>query len=98
MGVSAADQGLYGIVSGAAPATIADVLATMQRIDQALPDNDGLKWFNRLYMMVTQEVDTKPPAGGWKDAAWLDPLDVVFAQFYFKAIAAYVSGAEDAPN
>lgn len=98
MGVAAADQGLYGIVSGAAPATIADVLATMQRIDQTLPDNDGLKWFNRLYMMVTQEVDTKPPAGGWKDAAWLDRLDVVFAEFYFKAIAAYVSGAVDAPN
>ena len=98
MGVATADQVLYRIVSGASPTTIADVLGTMQRIDQALPDNDGLKWFNRLYMMVTQEVDTKPPAGGWKDAAWLVRLDVVFADFYFKAIAAYVSGAEDAPN
>jgi hypothetical protein len=98
MGVAAADQILYGIVSGAAPTTISDVLGTMQRIDQALADNDGLKWFNRLYMMVTQAVDTKPPAGGWKDPAWLERLDVVFAEFYFRAIAAYVSGAEDAPN
>src|ERR1700684_4288793 len=55
MGVAAVDQVLYEIVSGAAPTTIADVLGTMQRIDQALRDNDGLKWFNRLYMMVTQE-------------------------------------------
>jgi Family of unknown function (DUF5995) len=98
MSVAAADQGLYGIVSGASPATIDDVLAVMGRIDGALPDNDGLKWFNKLYMKVTEEVDTKPPAGGWKDAAWLTRLDVVFAGFYFKAVAAFLSGAADAPN
>jgi hypothetical protein len=98
MGVAAADQGLYGIVSGVAPVTIADVLGTMQRIDGALGYNDGLKWFNKLYMKVTEEVDTKPPAGGWKDAAWLTRLDVVFADFYFRAVAAFLSGAEDAPN
>ncbi|HEY6376180.1 MAG TPA: DUF5995 family protein, partial [Edaphobacter sp.] len=90
MSVAAADQGLYGIVSGAAPTTIADVLATMQRIDGALADSDGLKWFNKLYMKVTEEVDTKPPAGGWKDAAWLDRLDVVFADFYFRAVVAFL--------
>jgi Family of unknown function (DUF5995) len=98
MSVAAADEGLYGVVSGAAPATIADVLALMQRIDEALPDDDGLKWFNKLYMKVTQEVDTKPPAGGWKDSAWLERLDVVFAEFYFRAVAVSLSGVADAPN
>jgi len=34
-------------------------------------------------MMVTQEIDAQAPAGGWKDAAWLTRLDVVFAGFYF---------------
>ena len=62
--VAASDQSLYQIVSGVAPATIDDVLKMMESIDQLLPDEDGLKWFNRLYMMVTKEVDLQPPAGG----------------------------------
>ena len=77
------------LVSGAAPATIDDVVQTMESIDQLLPDGDGLKWFNRLYMMVTKEVDLHPPAGGWKDAEWLLLLDVVFAGLYFKAVAEF---------
>jgi hypothetical protein len=52
-----------------------------------LPSNDGLKWFNRLYLMVTQEIDAQPPAKGWEDDTWLTRLDVVFATFYFAAIA-----------
>jgi hypothetical protein len=98
LSVAAADDALYAIVNGAAPASIADVIAVMQRIYQTLADSDGLKWFNRLYMMVTQEVDLHPPDGGWKDTVWLLKLDVVFAEFYFKAIAAFVSGSADAPN
>src|ERR1700683_600302 len=67
------DQQLLQIVSGAAPGTIADVMGVMQKIDQLLPDNDGLKWFNLLYLMVTQKVDGQP-SGAWKDAAWLPGL------------------------
>jgi hypothetical protein len=84
---------LYAIVSSAPPATIDDVIAKMQRIDDLLADDDGLKWFNRLYMMVTKEVDLNPPAGGWKDAAWLLRLDVVFAGFYFRALAGSLDGS-----
>jgi hypothetical protein len=98
LSVAAADKALYAIVSGAAPANIEGVIAVMQQIDQTLDDSDGLKWFNRLYMMVTQEVDLHPPVGGWKDTAWLLKLDVVFADFYFKAVAAFLSGSADAPN
>ncbi|WP_348267945.1 DUF5995 family protein [Edaphobacter sp. DSM 109919] len=89
------DQPLYAIVSGTAPATIDDVLMKMQQIDELLADGDGLKWFNRLYMMVTKEVDMSPPAGGWKAAEWLLRLDVVFAGFYLRAIAGFLNGAGD---
>jgi hypothetical protein len=92
------DQPLYAIVSAAAPRTIDDVLLRMRQIDGLLADGDGLKWFNRLYMMVTKEVDLSPPAGGWKDAAWLLRLDVVFAGFYFSAIAGSLEGAGDTAN
>jgi hypothetical protein len=98
MSVAASDQSLYQIVSGVAPATIDDVLKMMESIDQLLPDGDGLKWFNRLYMMVTKEVDLQPPAGGWKDADWLLQLDVIFAGLYFRAIADFLSGASTVPS
>ena len=98
MPVAVADQPLYQIVSGAAPATIADVAAIMESIDSLLADGDGLKWFNRLYLMVTQKVDLAPPAGGWKDAQWLSLLDVVFARFYFRAVADFLSGVPGVPS
>lgn len=85
--LSPIDSQLLQIVTGAPPASIADVIAVMQRIDALLPSNDGLKWFNKLYLMVTQEIDSQPPPNGWEDGAWLTRLDVVFAGFYFAAIA-----------
>jgi hypothetical protein len=81
------DAQLLQIVSGAAPASISDVIAVMQSIDGLLPSNDGLKWFNKLYLMVTQGIDGQPPQNSWEDPAWLVRLDVVFASFYFAAIA-----------
>jgi hypothetical protein len=89
---SPADQPLYEVVSGAPPATIADVIARMQAIDALLPANDGLKWFNRLYLMVTQQVDLHPPDGAWQSPVWLLELDVIFAGLYFNAVAAFLAG------
>ena len=95
MSVNPSDQPLYAIVSNAPPASINDVIAKMEQIDSLLADDDGLKWFNRLYLTVTKEVDLSPPAGGWKDADWLLRLDVVFAGFYFRAIAGSLDGSTD---
>jgi hypothetical protein len=86
-----ADQPLFELVSGAAAATIADAIARMQRMDALLPVNDGLKWFNQLYLTVTQEVDLRP-VSAWKSPVWLVRLDVVFAGFYFNAVAGFLAG------
>jgi hypothetical protein len=64
----------------------------MEAIDALLPVNDGLKWFNRLYLMVTQQVDLHPPGGAWQSPVWLDRLDVVFAGLYFSAVAGFLGG------
>jgi len=98
MTVAAADQPLYQIVIAAASsnATINDVLGTMQSIDDLLPGTDGLKWFNRLYMMVTQEVDQRTSTE-WQDPGWLTRLDVVFAGFYFRAITGFLDGSASTP-
>jgi hypothetical protein len=98
MNGASSDAQLLQILSGTAPVSIADVVAVMEKIDQLLPSNDGLKWFNRLYLMVTQQVDTQPPAGGWKDAQWLTRLDVVFAGLYFAAIAGFLTQSANTPS
>lgn len=88
------DRALSGIVAGADPNTIADAIAIMQSIDTLLLENDGLKWFNRMYMMVTKEVNANPPEGAWQNPVWLQRLDVVFAGFYFNAIRDAIAGGD----
>jgi len=80
---------LTAIISASPVNTIDDVIGVMRAIDAALPNKDGLKWFNLLYLKVTEGVRDRPPAEGWKDPAWLERLDVVFAGLYFGAIAAW---------
>src|SRR5215469_13251892 len=91
------DQALLDLVSNVSAQTIPDVIAAMQSIDALLQESDGLKWFNRLYLMVTDDVNAKPPGGAWQSPAWLEHLDVVFAGFYFRAVADFLAG-HDIPS
>ena len=95
---AATDNQLSQIASGPPPATIAEVLNVMQSIDSLLPSGDGLKWFNLLYMRVTQQVVSNPPAGRWEDSPWLTRLDVVFAQFYLAAISTWLNRSAILPS
>lgn len=72
--------------------SIADVLRTMQLIEATCVDGDGLKWFNWLYLQVTQAVEARIASGGFADSAWLAQLDVQFARLYFGALASALSG------
>ena len=87
------DQPLLSLVTAPTPSTIPEVLSLMKAIDDLLPATDGLKWFNRLYLMVTRQVDLNPPNGQWQSPAWLARLDVVFANLYFSAVAGFLTGA-----
>ena len=77
-------------ILGARPArSIADVIALMTAIDAALPDSDGVKWFNRLYLRVTEAVYTGAQIPTtFQDPAFLRRFDVVFANLYFDAASA----------
>jgi len=97
MPVAVADQALYDLVSTSAPTTIEQVIEIMQQIDDCIPNDDGLKWFNRLYLAVTRQVDLQP-VGDWKDPSWLIDLDVVFAGFYLRALAGFLSGDPSVPS
>src|SRR6185312_1067375 len=50
------DNALFAIAARPVT-TIPDVIASLEAIDALLPDTDGLKWFNWLYLTVTKAVD-----------------------------------------
>ncbi len=68
------------------PSSIDDVLGAMREIDAVCVDADGLKWFNWLYLQVTEAVKARVDAGGFASASWLAELDVQFARLYFNAL------------
>jgi hypothetical protein len=76
----------------AAPQSIPDVLQTLRSIDNICVEADGLKWFNWLYLQVTQAVETRVAAGGFTDPAWLAELDIQFARLYLSALRSSLSG------
>jgi Family of unknown function (DUF5995) len=80
------------------PQSIADVLRIMQTIEETCSDLDGLKWFNWLYLQVTQAVETRVSTGGFTDGPWLAELDVQFARLYFDALASALSGQTAYPG
>jgi|SRR6267142_468551 len=98
MPLSPADQKLLQIVTAAPPATIDQAIVIMQSIDDLLPGSDGLKWFNLLYLFVTKQVRDLPGNVSFEDPQWLTRLDVVFVNFYFRALADFLNGSADAPS
>jgi Family of unknown function (DUF5995) len=75
------------------PQSIPEVLERMQAIDRLCGNEDGLKWFNGLYLSVTQAVENRVNGGGFSDPKWLAELDVEFASLYFSALRAALTDA-----
>jgi hypothetical protein len=88
--MSPQDQSLLALARSN-PDSVAGAAAVMQAIDDLLPETDGLKWFNWLYLQVTTAVQAKIAQGGFYDPAWLEKLDVEFALLYFKALDSWLS-------
>lgn len=80
------DQRLVEIISAATISSVSEVIEVMRSIEAELPNEDGLKWFNFLYLRVTESVRDNPPAVGWENPQFLERLAVVFAGLYFGAV------------
>jgi hypothetical protein len=65
----------------------------MKTIDSLTTDGDGLKWFNGLYLTVTDTVGTRAAGGGFADADFMAALDVEFAGLYFSALSDFLDGS-----
>jgi hypothetical protein len=90
------DTALVAAVSSS-PKTVADVVQILESIQAICVDGDGLKWFNGLYLQVTQAVQARcqlegTDAGGFSNPAWIAALDVRFAGFYINAVKSSLSG------
>lgn len=91
------DQTLAEIVSNPV-SNIEEVVSVMERINELLPNEDGLKWFNFLYLAVTKAVLENQPPNGWADPNWLARLDVIFAGLYFEAVGNCINAHSSAPK
>jgi hypothetical protein len=77
--------------------SIDDVLERMAAIDAALPQADGVAYFNRMYWQVTRLVDAAVDASTFEAGEFLARLDVHFANLYFEAYAADLAGVPVSP-
>ena len=70
---------LEQVLRAPAATSVADVVERMQALDAVLPRNDGLAYFNRLYLAVTETVAEQARPGVFADLRFIRWLDVVFA-------------------
>ena len=57
----------------------------MEAIEAVLPPADGFACFNRMYLDVTRQVNSRLGQGFFADPAFMTRLDVTFANLYFAA-------------
>ena len=70
---------------GAPVASVAEAIARMEAIEAALPAADGLACFNRMYLGVTNQVNSQLGKDFFADPTFMAELDVTFANLYFAA-------------
>jgi len=65
--------------------SIAEAIARMEAIGASLPAADGFACFNRMYLDVMRQIDSRLSQGFFADPAFMTQLDVEFANLYFAA-------------
>jgi len=88
---------LSDLTSRRRAATIEEVVDIMTTLDRELSERDGLWWFNHLYLRVTCAVRAATATSTFRDKAFIEQLDVVFANLYFDAVAAGDADPHAAP-
>src|SRR4051794_41390685 len=80
---------LAGIIPAVAGATtIAEVIERLERLEDELPVDDGVRWFNRLYLAVTRSLAAWVAENEQASPGFLERLDVLFGNKYFEALDA----------
>ena len=77
---------------------MSELLARLAAIQAALPTDDGLAWFNRMYHLVTESVAANVGASTFADPVWLTQLDIVFGNLYLDAVRGSVAAPTQVPR
>jgi hypothetical protein len=78
--------------------SIPDVVERMTAIGDRLPEQDGLRYFNQMYLGVTKAVLDATQHGVFSNSEFLARLDVVFANRYLTAVQASAGLIPRAPH
>ncbi len=85
-------------ITGAPAGSIQEVIDKMTELDMLLAADDGVKWFNLLYLKVTEGVRAASAGAVWGRPAWLERLDVVFANLFFAALGTWYTNRPSVPR
>jgi hypothetical protein len=92
------DGSLAGLPHGPI-STIEGAITRMNDISAALPTADGLACFNRMYLIVTEKVQSEVSIGAtFADPAFMSRMDVVFVNLYLAAIDSFRAQPPNAPR
>jgi hypothetical protein len=78
-------------------ATVPGVIAWMEELSDGLPPGDGVACFNGMYLETTRQVAAALAGRTFADRAFIDRLDVQFAELYFDALEAFDRDPATAP-
>jgi hypothetical protein len=86
-------------ILGVAPVdSVEAVVALMSSIESALAPDEGVVWFNKLYRRVTERVAVAIGDGTFENAAFVERLDIVFANLYFEALRSFLHDRDSVPR
>jgi hypothetical protein len=68
--------------------TIDEVIERLEQLDRDLPPDDGVRWFNKLYLAVTVALDAWLRENEQASPGFLERLDVLFGNMYLRAFDA----------
>lgn len=78
------------------PVTSSDeLLHRLGAIEAALPHDDGLACFARMYQLVTNAIGQHLNASDFADGAWMAHLDMVFGNLFLDAVRASVQTPDE---
>ena len=89
---------LEDVLRAPLPTRIEGVAERMREIEEALPEQDGVRAFTHLYRAVTEAVDERVRPGTFADPRFTRWLDVVFANLYFRALRGHALGPKQPPR
>jgi len=98
MTISSANDALTAILDRTPISSADEALAVMTSIMAVLPEGDGIWSFTKLYQAVTADVSGAIGTTTFHDPAWLDRLDAVFANLYFRALQLFLANSPDTPR